>query len=304
MTIIPQINANEGAGPDVPSYLKALTAAERAYISAFASPPPFDSPLELPARVQDPAAHLRLLDQYDRIASRFIPDAALCRPTLAHHDAHGGNIFLSREALAMGEVKISSVLDWQHTTVIPLYLQAQVPEFIQSLPVPPGEDVDKVSREHDELSALYHALYYRTRRDLHWAAALDVDGSEPMTLKLPRDAALCWGIGYVSLQASLIEIMRNWANAIGGGDEPCPLHFSDDEIAQNDIDQATVTQVAMARAELAIAIGALPDNSIAPERYHDAVKVDAERREDWLASLPTKAFEGRDPVDHWPYRGY
>ena len=104
-----------------------------------------------------PQDHLHLLDQYDSIAKYFIsPDERLLRPTLTLHDSNQSNIFLSREALERdGTIEISAVIDWQHTAVIPLYLTALIPQYIEQAEPAPGQDEQKFLKEQAYLRKAY-----------------------------------------------------------------------------------------------------------------------------------------------------
>lgn len=82
--------------------------------------------------VQHPPSHLSLLSRYESILPYLHPPTRdMSRATLWHTDVHFANIFISPEDLANGKVTITAVIDWQHTSLRPLYLQARTPRFIR-----------------------------------------------------------------------------------------------------------------------------------------------------------------------------
>jgi hypothetical protein len=49
----------------------------------------------------------------------------LSQPVLWHRDLHCGNIFISSTGT------ITGIIDWQGTAVLPLFLQAKIPQFLE-----------------------------------------------------------------------------------------------------------------------------------------------------------------------------
>jgi len=89
-------------------------------------------------------------ETYLRIAPYIIPtEPYLLRLTLRHPDLNPLNIFVA------DDLTITSVINWEHCSVLPLVLQAGVPDYLQNfgdeqslrlkLPILP-DNVDKLSR--------------------------------------------------------------------------------------------------------------------------------------------------------------
>jgi Phosphotransferase enzyme family len=75
-----------------------------------------------------PVEHLALLEKFVVAVRSLIPsDAELQRPTLWHADLSSQNIFIA----TAGRPSLNCIIDWQSTQILPLYLQAQIPLFIQ-----------------------------------------------------------------------------------------------------------------------------------------------------------------------------
>ncbi|KZV86963.1 hypothetical protein EXIGLDRAFT_840339 [Exidia glandulosa HHB12029] len=297
------LDIDRGSWPDVASFLKSRVDLQRAWIRACASRPKHDTALSLPPQLQEPDAHLRLLDQYESVARYFIPkDDRLLRPTLAFTDSIPGNIFLSQEALARGEIELSSVIDWQHTALLPSYLQSRIPLFIDDSIPALDQDVDNLERERSRLRTMYHALYQDAGLDIVWAALLPLGGRTPMQRSLPLLASVCWNAGYTRLKRELITASRHWP-AIVGADVPCPLTFSAEEISQHTADEEAYREGEEWRTYVQSEIGIQNDGWVDHEEYDRAVELNRGMRDLWLASLKDVEVEaGLNPAELWPYR--
>src|SRR5208282_1640051 len=72
--------------------------------------------------------HQMLLQKYEQAVEALIPEEEdLQRPTLWHTDLNSRNLFIS----FTGHPSLNSIIDWQSTQILPLYLQAQLPLFIE-----------------------------------------------------------------------------------------------------------------------------------------------------------------------------
>lgn len=304
-----------GPWSDVPSYLQSITQSERVWIRRFSNPPAaggrsFVAPWEPPSHLQIPQNHLRLLDQYDSIAKYFIPsDERLHRPTFTLRDSNQGNIFLSREALERdGTIEISAVIDWQHTAVLPLYLTALIPRFIEQVEPAPGQAEEDLRKETAYLRKAYHALYQDTGLDVVWASALSFGDKFSMAQQLPSAAQFCWHGGYVKLKRLLIRAATEWDKIVGPG-IPCPLGpetFSKEAIAQAEEEERTWMEMEDAREGIEKAVGIENDGWVRSEDYDKAVGVNEVLREAWVESLEKEerhGLGGVDPVEIWPFQG-
>lgn len=75
----------------------------------------------------DPQVQVDSLKYYLKLAPHIVPeDSDLCQPTIRHPDLSPTNIFVSES----GEV--TGVIDWQHSTILPAFLQARIPKHFQN----------------------------------------------------------------------------------------------------------------------------------------------------------------------------
>lgn len=139
----------------------------------------------------------------------MIPNIIL-QPTLWHYDLSGSNIFISDTELAEGRISITSIIDWQNTSVAPLYMQARVPclfRYHAPWNLPGGfeiavlpEDIEEMTKDgqkaaRDDVAAKNMVIYYRarfSRQAPYYYRAL----TEAYTLlfaTLAEGASLPWG---------------------------------------------------------------------------------------------------------------
>ena len=110
------------AGPDALSYIRALIRIEQEWLGRYARsfPPPFDSHSN-----GSPQSHIDLLEHLHTLAPHIIPDE-FSQGVLWHSDLHAANIFLDSKK----DPRIAGIIDWQGMSVLPLYLQAVLADFL------------------------------------------------------------------------------------------------------------------------------------------------------------------------------
>ncbi|KAG2016480.1 protein kinase subdomain-containing protein PKL/CAK/Fmp29 [Coprinopsis cinerea AmutBmut pab1-1] len=309
-----ELELDRGPWPDVASYLKSISNCERAWIRKFAKPPPstgrtYRAPWEAPPHLQIPEEHIHLLNLYDNIVAHLIPtDKRYHRPSLTLRDSHHTNIFLSKDALDRdGSIQISSIIDWQHTAVLPLYLTAFAPQFIQQRLFFPGKPKEEVERENAYLHKAYYMLYNDTKLDTVWASLVNPESpGRHMSEQLPGIAQFCWHGGFATLKLDLITAANHWEELVGPG-----VPFPHPELCKEDVQKAEEDAVQWAEVEKAIekvreSVGVYEDGWVSnvPE-YEEAIEANDEQRKAWVDSLTEeekKGLGGVDPADIWLLR--
>ncbi|KAG6855653.1 hypothetical protein H0H87_012547, partial [Tephrocybe sp. NHM501043] len=127
------LNVFRGPYEDVKSVLITGAKKELKYLDHFSAP---RAPYQRFRRVyykyekETPLDHVKNLDCYLCLAPSLVPDndslSAFC---IRHPDLTDSNIRVSTDS---GSLQILSMLDWQHAAVLPLFLHAGMPEFIQN----------------------------------------------------------------------------------------------------------------------------------------------------------------------------
>jgi hypothetical protein len=157
--------------------------------------------------------------------------------TIRHPDFSPNNIFISDSGDIIG------IIDWQNTTVIPLFLQAKIPKHFQNYgdddsekfrrPRLP-EDFDALSdsdKEHEmELYRRRQVLYsYVGFTSRYNKAHFNAMGKYNLVLRnqLYDTAGRPWEGDNTSLQAQLITTLKNWSELSSAHDPE--VHYSASE---------------------------------------------------------------------------
>ncbi|KAK5113444.1 hypothetical protein LTR85_010872 [Meristemomyces frigidus] len=91
-------------------------------------------------QTSQPEEHLQSLERYLQIAPQLVPTQDwLQMPTLRHPDLQPNNIFVSED------FRVTSLIDWQHGMVRPLFLCAGVPRYFQNYGDEESENLVKPS---------------------------------------------------------------------------------------------------------------------------------------------------------------
>jgi hypothetical protein len=207
-------------GSEPTEYLSALCRREQQWFQLYGSSQALHPFRHHPPVTRDLSAHLAVLDLFRSVIPNIIPFGSpkLIQPTLWHRDLSGSNIFISDTELAEGRISITSIIDWQNTSVGPLYMQACVPRLfryhapwnlpggleIAALP----EDIEEMSQDaqkaaRDNVAAKNMVIYYRaivTRHAPYYYHAL-TDAYTTLFAALAQGASLSWG--------GMFHIVRN-----------------------------------------------------------------------------------------------
>jgi hypothetical protein len=166
---------------------------------------------------------------------------ASSKPVLWHTDLHMGNIYVSPDDPA----QILSLIDWQSISVLPLFLQARWPVFLE----PPqhyvqGFDKPALPDNFDKLDPEDQQLVRYEHEQNVAAKAYEVSSfleNRPAytAMKLPRVFRELFmrccetsEVGVLPLRACLIEICESWPELGFAGD--CPFSFTPEELEKHD----------------------------------------------------------------------
>lgn len=260
----------------------------------------------------DPADHIRNLCDYLEVAQFLSPptESSFNRPIIRHPDLQPNNIFVS------DSFDIVSLIDWQHCSVLPLFLQAGPPKYFQNYGDHDSENfvkpqlpanLDRLNEKEKEaakevfrrrqLHYYYFAATAKFNQD-HFDAC--TDNKVVLKQKLFQHAGDPWEGDSVTLKADLIRASQCWKELISGVDTLCPLTYSttevdeclglkaEQELADEDMEKS--------RNSLGISV----DGWVPTERY-DVAK---EQSENFKAETIALA-ESDDAVEqirkHWPF---
>lgn len=159
------------------------------------------------------------------------------QPTLWHTDLHMGNIFVAPDDNA----RITSLIDFQSISILPLFLQAQWPIFLK----PPQnyvkglvqpelpDDISELDND-DKMVALQEWSQSKLAKGYEVATLLENKRAHS-AMDVPRvfreifvRCSEISEVGAIPLRECLIEIQRNWLSLGFTGN--CPFSFNDEEI--------------------------------------------------------------------------
>lgn len=177
---------------------------------------------------QMPSDHIENIHRYLAISPFLVPEDPNLRVFKTRHpDLQPNNIIISKSS----EIKISGIIDWQHTSILPLFLLAGIPQQLQNYddPVsrsmaPPtlpndfaelGETQQAKEMELFRRRRLHHHYVSETERQNkpHYAALTDPVGM--LRRRLFRRAGDLWQGETLPLKADLIRAAGHWARRRG-----------------------------------------------------------------------------------------
>lgn len=164
------------------------------------------------------------------------------QPTLWHTDLHMGNIFISETEPS----KIVSLIDWQSIAILPLFLQARWPVFLE----PPDDYVkgfvhpqlpsDFESMDEDDKELAMYKFKHASRTKAYETSTFLKNRSAHNAMNVPRVIRelfiRCGDVfeeGVEPLRACLIEIYQSWDELKLPGISP--LSFTPEDIAAHDV---------------------------------------------------------------------
>jgi hypothetical protein len=206
--------------------------------------------------------YISLLQRYTKLAPFLVPPSADSERTitLSHPDLHLDNIFIDPRTN-----QITSIIDWQHASASPVFLQRPFPQMLELSQNPQAE---RQVIEKQLLEFYFEAL--KSMDPLQWKVL-----SEPLHAIRTDPISLifcCWDReDLFSLRNAIIAAIARWDD-ISDGETKCPIEFSGKELEQHQSEMELIEGISMILHQLhnsgLISLGGM----VAPERYEDARK--------------------------------
>lgn len=190
----------------------------------------------------DPAEHVRNLRDYLQIARLLSPPAGhfFNKPIIRHPDLQPNNILVS------DSFDIISLIDWQHCSVLPLFLHAGSPKYFQNYGDAESENLIKPQLpanfddlDENEKMAANEAFRKRHLHYYYFAATakfnkdhFDACTDDGVILKQKpfQHAGDPWEGDSVTLRADLIRASQRWQQIANDTSSCCPLSYTTAEI--------------------------------------------------------------------------
>ncbi|KAG6901098.1 hypothetical protein C0995_000799 [Termitomyces sp. Mi166 len=311
------LDVNRGPYHSAEAALAAAAQKEIAYLKHFGQPL---LPLRRERRPsykyqqQPPSDHVENLERYLSITSSLVPrDPALSRFCIRHPDLQPNNIFVSWSPGS--DCKIVSLFDWQHTSILPMFLLAGIPQRLQNHAdgasqsmTPPSrpENLDgmgEAQREGEEYRyrcRLVHHHYVTSTREcnpLHYAAF--TDRLYALRGRLFLHAGGPWEGETLDLKAALIQATNKWEELTGGGVQ-CPLEFDAEDLCKTAVLDKEVSEATRGFGSLQSMRGVGEEGWVPAEDYEGAVAFFEGCKEEALAGAQS-AKEREEITAHWPW---
>ncbi|KAE8352381.1 kinase-like domain-containing protein [Aspergillus coremiiformis] len=191
-----------------------------------------------------PYEYMDLIEKYllvvPYITQHESESTELLQPTLWHSDLHLNNVYVD-----LHTETITTIIDWQNTTVAPLILQAKVPRMVQHVsPLPLGWVMPEKPKDYDALpekdklkadrlyeSALCHKYYEvltAKTNPQHYAAISHNDTWKSPLIQPIRSISGAWSSREVfGLRSSLMAVAEHWPELQSAAH--CPISFTEEE---------------------------------------------------------------------------
>ena len=242
-------------------------------------------------RKSSPDEHIEDLERYLKIAPHLVPEkSSLLKPTIRHPDLQPHNIFVSDDS------KILGLIDWQHCSVLPLFLHVGVPKYWQNTSDDEGAVVVEdptLPPDYEQLSAEEQAKAmqdYRQRQlYLLYLAATNRFNSSHLDAYLTRGiafkrrifehASAPWEGDNTTLKADLILAMQNWDGLTAKPESSvpvpaccCPISFTEQEVNETLRVDLLLKEVDIDMENVRDGIGIGSDGWVPMEDYESAVE--------------------------------
>ena len=263
---------------------------------------------------QPPSDHIENLNRYLLIASSLIPkNPALGHFRIRHPDLQPSNIFVSRSPDS--NLHVVSLIDWQHTSILPMFIQNGIPEQLQNYndirsqsmtrPSLPEklDDLDETQKSREmELYRRHLVHYHYVKSTQEHNEFLYAALTAPICVLRHRLFDLAsnpWEGETSELKAALIQATNSWQTLTGGG-PPCPVVFDPDdehETMKLDAEQTEADDI-LESCRNVINFG--PEGWVPVEHYEQAMAISKKLKEDALAAAESEE-EKAQAAAHWPF---
>ena len=242
-----------------------------------------------------------LLQKYEQAVQSLIPeDKDLQRPTLWHTDLSSRNVFIS----ATGHPSLNSIIDWQSTQILPLYLQAQLPLFLE-------DDIQISEESASQDPELRKIRDSRTDRDawVNKVYAIGTRAYNPLLFKalsFPHLSLLSDVITYAGqigrdsihpFRESLIRLYNSWKHT---SPYPSPFSFTREELEQHQQNYKEWASGERGRKGLEEKIGIHHDGWVPTDEYDEVKRRNEDMKKAFISTAPPGYGEEYDKG--WPFQ--
>ncbi|KAL5522368.1 hypothetical protein ACEPAG_8384 [Sanghuangporus baumii] len=312
-----QLDVYRGPYESAEAVLVAGARKELAYLEQFGQPLlPFRRERRdgYQYQEQSPLAHIENLKRYLLIASSLVPkDPALGHSRIRHPDLQQNNVVVRRSSESGWQVV--SLLDWQHASILPLFLLAGIPQRLQnhndpvsqsmtppSLPENFGE-LDETERSEAEEVYRRRLVHYHYVKNTEECNKLHYDAmTDPMCVLRSRlfdYAGNPWEGETLELKTALIRATERWETLTREG-VPCPVVFDSEDVSETMELNEVQSKADKAYEVWQNMLGLGPEGWVPAQYYEEAVGLCKQMKEEALTEA-TSEEERAEIIAHWPW---
>ncbi|KAJ7202551.1 protein kinase subdomain-containing protein PKL CAK Fmp29 [Mycena pura] len=263
---------------------------------------------------QQPSDHIENLGRYLDITPSLVSrDQARDYFCIRHPDLQPSNIIVGRSPDSKSYVVVG-LIDWQHTSILPLSLHAGIPQQLLNyddagweLMTPPSlpenlDDLNETEQGREKELYCYRLIHYHYVKNtekyniLHYATL--TDPMDSLRRRLFGYARALWDGETVELKATLIEATENW-ELLTGVSSPCPVVFGPDDIRETMKLLAAQTEADGDLQACRGRIGVGPEDWVSVEHYEEVMAHIEKVKKLGLAAIDEE--ERAQVVANWPF---
>ena len=249
---------------------------------------------------QSPSDHIENLARYLLIASSLVSENSALHPfRIRHPDLQPSNVIVSRSPDS-NQLNVVGLLDWQHASILPLFLLASIPGRLQNyddpvsqLLIPPSLPANMNQSEQTLERGLYHrrlvhfhyVKYTEKYNKLHYDAMSDLVSM--FLFRLFDQAGAPWEGETHALKTTLIEITEKWEMLMGEG-VPCPVAFDPEDLLKTKELSAELQLADEVFEGCQGMVGFETETWVSNENYERAIAIAENLKQRWLAAIPEK----------------
>ncbi|OBT86550.1 hypothetical protein VE02_04354 [Pseudogymnoascus sp. 03VT05] len=294
------LELDRGPWRDPHAYLRAIGTRELEWTRRFGTPLEnhFPHNTMLDGEIS-PEVYTELLDKYLALSPYLLPKSRghlLNRPTLRHPDLNPANVFVTDEC------EVSCIIDWQHTTLLPLLLAAGNPTLFDNPdPTPPKDYAapslpeNYASMNPDEKSyadelhrrrmLFYLYMIFNGKDNKDHLAAMRTPLIAQRQHLIER-AGKQWRGNTVTLQGALMRAIDGWGLLAleGHGGVECPVSFNAEEAKSfYELEENWFKGNILVEHWKEQLDGMSGDGWVRSEVFEGATKGNRELKEEWIA---------------------
>lgn len=312
-----ELPASKGPWRTPEEVLRAVGERELLWLKQYGAPRLPREPLYREfygGRKVGPWLQMSFLEDYLKVVPLIVPkEDTLNAPCFRHPDLSPNNIFVS----SSGE--ITGVIDWQHATVLPIFLQAKIPKHFQNY-----GDEDSENFRDPELPSNFKSLTedekqeemerYRRRQVHYFYIGFTSKVNKPhfhamgkyhlvLRNQLYDIAGRPWEGDNTSLQAQLIKTLEHWSDFDKDGLLSPPISYSESDITSC-LDRDSKQKAADAQMQqIRDFIGVNIDGWLPLDSFDTAKEKSKILKNEMLQSAENEE-ERRDLLENWPLQDH